>query len=67
MKITFSRPQSQRQEHWVRWFAWYPVLAETADDGQSGHIGIKFIWLEDVERKEYIGYDGWTWRHREIA
>ena len=67
MKLTLHRSPVHRQEAWGRWFAWHPVFAETADDGPNGHIGTKFIWLEDVERKEYIGYCGWSWRYREIA
>ena len=67
MKITLTRSGKQRQETWGRWFAWCPVFAETADDSPNGHIGLKFVWLEDVERREYIGYGGWTWRYREIV
>lgn len=70
MKLTLVRDGNKRQETWKRWFAWFPVFAETADSIPNGHFaynGIKFIWLENVERKEYIGYGGWSWRHREIA
>jgi len=67
MKITISKSGSQRREDWHRWFAWYPVFAETADNCADGHIETKLVWLEDVERKEYIGYGGWSWRYRECV
>ena len=67
MKLLTLNGSGERQEYWGRWFAWYPVFAESADNCPNGHIVVKLIWLEDVERKEFITYGGWTWRYREIA
>jgi len=59
MKMTVYKATKNRQEHWNLWYAWHPVFAEGMDGNK------KLIWLEWVERKEYLNYGGWSWRHRE--
>lgn len=44
-----------RPRGWHRWYAWHPVLA-----------GDQWIWLETVERKSYLDYDGLGYDYRPI-
>lgn len=45
--------------NWQRWFAWYPVRVPACDERHE-----HWVWLEWVERKEYIDYGGGGWDHR---
>jgi hypothetical protein len=59
VKATLFRKPKPLQESWARWFAWYPVTVNID--------GTEFIvWLEEVERKQCIGYNGKQWRYREV-
>lgn len=60
MKIRHPR-QHVMQEFWAPWFAWYPVSVELADGTYAT------VWLETIERKEYIDYGGPCWRYRELV
>ena len=56
-----TTPNRPMQETWARWFAWHPVLIETANNSWG------WAWLEVVERKECIAhYGGYDWRYREL-
>lgn len=61
MRIIVWPSATPRQETWMRWFAWYPVL------GESKLGSTALLWLEEVECKEYLGYNRWFWRYREVA
>ena len=45
-------------DKWRRWFAWYPVLAQDGDE---------WIWLEWVERREYVSVGGGGYDYRVVT
>lgn len=59
--MKFRLKQKRDIEAWEPWYAWCPVKAESIDED-----GSVLVWLEVVERKPIIMYDGmWYWRYRE--
>lgn len=47
-KVTKSKDMYE----WHEWFAWYPIWVHT------GHCKGTWIFLESVQRRSYMTYDG---------
>jgi hypothetical protein len=45
---------------WHEWFVWYPIWVHT------GHCKGTWVWLERVQRKLEMTYDGVTTRIRNL-
>lgn len=52
------------KKEWHRWFAWYPVRLRHWDEHNMFRESRDCRWLEVIERKGHMEYDGWSFEYR---